>query len=95
MGRRTVFQTANHIEAALWGVVGLSFTAHAVATKRSGRASAIAALTFLLFGASDIVEANTGAWWRPWWLCCWKSACVLSMITLFVKHKRGHFRKPK
>ncbi len=63
-----MFQTANYVEAALWGVVGLFFIAHAVATKRSGRASAIAALTFLLFGASDIVEAKTGAWWRHWWL---------------------------
>jgi len=81
--------TANYVEAALWGVIGLIFLVHAIATKRSGRASAIAALAFVLFGVSDIVEAETGAWWRPWWLFCWKAACVLSMIALFVKHRRG------
>ena len=90
-----MFQTANYVEAALWCVVGLFFIAHAIATQRSGRASANAALTFLLFGASDIVEAKTAAWWRPWWLLCWKSACLLSMITLFVKHKRRTCRQLK
>jgi hypothetical protein len=29
---------------------------------------------------SDLVEARTGAWWKPWWLFVWKAACVLLML---------------
>ena len=62
-----MFETANYIEAALWAVIGLVFLV--VSMRRGGRrrVTALAAVTFLLFGGSDVVEVQTGAWWRPWW----------------------------
>jgi len=88
-----VFETANTIEAAFWVIVGLLFAACAIARRRAAGASAVAAVTFVLFGASDIVETTTGAWWKPWWLFCWKAACVLSMLILLAKYWRGDFRR--
>jgi hypothetical protein len=55
------------------------------AGKTSGRTRInrlITTLIFLLFGGSDIVEVQTGAWWSPWWLFVWKASCVLSMAIL-------------
>ncbi|MBE7458640.1 MAG: hypothetical protein KJ057_17160 [Phycisphaerae bacterium] len=42
-------------------------------------------MTFLAFGASDVVEADTGAWWRPWWLLAWKAACLAVLLTLLIR----------
>ena len=57
--------------------------------RRQGRASAAsAAVVFIAFGVSDIVETTTGAWWRPWWLLVWKGVCVLALLTLFVRWRR-------
>jgi hypothetical protein len=47
-------------------------------TKRG--ACAVLAVTFFVFGGSDVVEAHTGAWWQPWWLAVWKGACVLALV---------------
>jgi hypothetical protein len=85
-----LFEYANYGEAALWGLVGLTFGAYAV--RRAGatrRRRALAALTFLLFGLSDVVEVRTGAWWRPWWLLVWKAVCVLALVLLRAEYLRG------
>lgn len=86
------FTTSNYIEAALWAFIGLGFLVHAsraVGSKR--RTSLLAGVTFLLFGASDVVETTTGAWWRPWWLFAWKAACVVGFLALLA----GHLRRRK
>lgn len=76
-----LFRTANHVEACLWVVIGLAILIHAARTSRPRRTRAFfAAICFLLFGASDIVEAETGAWWRPWWLLLWKGACLIGIL---------------
>ena len=41
-----------------------------------------AAATLTLFGLSDIVEIQTGAWWQPWWLLVWKGACISGLVLL-------------
>jgi hypothetical protein len=81
-----LFEYANYGEAALWGLVGLTFAVYAV--RRAGatrRRCTLAALMFLLFGLSDVVEVRSGAWWRPWWLLVWKSLCVLIMLVLLTE----------
>ncbi len=88
------FQTANYVEAAVWMLVGALFGAFAII--RHGlirRRCALACAVFLLFGLSDVVEVRTGAWWRPWWLFCWKALCVLAMIGLLLEHLHRR-RKP-
>jgi hypothetical protein len=77
------FRTGNYAEAVLWMLVAAVFGVFAM--RRSGlarRRCAIAVVVFFLFGMSDVVEVQTGAWWRPWWLFTWKAFCVLAMLGL-------------
>jgi hypothetical protein len=41
------------------------------------------ACVLVAFGFSDVVEIQTGAWWRPWWLLVWKGACLLAMLGMW------------
>ena len=58
----------NVAEAGLW------FTLAGVVRWRGGPGSLVLAL--LVFGCTDGIEAQTGAWWRPWWLLVAKVACA-------------------
>lgn len=84
-----MFEIVNYIEAGLWGLFAVGF---AVRTRRAGEARGrclIAACAFLFFGLSDVVEAHTGAWWRPWWLLAWKASCLLVFLLLVIdRHRR-------
>ncbi len=84
-----LFSVGNYIEAAFWIVLGLVFGVVALRSAARRRAVALAALTFTVFGVSDLVEVQTGAWWRPWWLLVWKSACVVVLVALLVRHVRA------
>jgi hypothetical protein len=84
-----IYQKGNYIEAGIWGIFAMGFTQAAI--KNTGKIRIhriIAAVTFLLFGLSDIVEVQTGAWWQPGWLFLWKSLCVISMISLLILYTR-------
>lgn len=61
----------NCIEACVWAVLSV----FALARRRKPWRTALG-FTLLIFGASDVVEAHTGAWYHPWWLFVWKAACV-------------------
>ena len=79
-----IYVNGNYLEAFLWFCLAIGFAVNA--GKTSGRNKInrlITTLIFLLFGGSDIVEVQTGAWWSPWWLFVWKASCVLSMAILF------------
>ena len=77
------FQTGNYAEAVLWMIVAAVFAVYAIRTRGAARRRClIAILLFLFFGLSDVVEVQTGAWWRPWWLFAWKAACVAGMLWL-------------
>lgn len=83
--------TANLVEGIFWSGVGLCFAVSMLAPSVRGD-KGVAAATFALFGFSDFVEMQTGAWWTPWWLLAWKAVCVLVMAALFwryVRRKRG------
>jgi phosphotransferase system glucose/maltose/N-acetylglucosamine-specific IIC component len=78
-----IYVNGNYIESFLWFCFAIGFAVNA--GKTSGRTRIhrlITTLIFLLFGGSDIVEVQTGAWWSPWWLFVWKASCVLSMVIL-------------
>jgi hypothetical protein len=79
------FATSNYVEAALWGAIGIGFLFHTVLRRGNG-ASVITAITFLAFGGSDVVEAHTGAWWRPWWLLVWKGSCLSIFLALLWRY---------
>jgi len=90
------FQISNYIEAGLWISIGVGFAIAAVRRKGiaytgSGRSKCrIAAVHFILFGLSDLVEAHTGAWYRPLWLLLWKGACLVGFSILLLLYFREH-----
>lgn len=80
-----IYQKGNYIEAGIWGIFALGFGRNAWKTSGSVRQHRqMAAVTFFLFGLSDIIEVQTGAWWHPWWLFLWKSLCVISMVIVLI-----------
>src|SRR5438309_168451 len=83
------FVLSNHIEAGLWAAIGIGMLLMSV--KHRGvvrKGCVIAGITFVIFGGSDLVEATTGAWWRPWWLLAWKALCLLVFLILLVRYAR-------
>ena len=79
-----IYVNGNYLEALIWFVFAIGFAVNAEKTSGTTRINRlITTLIFLLFGGSDIVEVQTGAWWSPWWLFVWKASCVLSMAILF------------
>jgi hypothetical protein len=89
------FVLSNHIEAAFWCAIGLALLVSAARHLGAVRRDClVGAVTFVVFGISDWVEATTGAWWRPWWLFVWKSGCLLILLILLVRYARRR-RVPK
>ncbi|MCB1230017.1 MAG: hypothetical protein KDN19_07120 [Verrucomicrobiae bacterium] len=80
-------QLFNAGEAILWMALGALFLVRAIVA-RPHRIPWFAAVAFLAFGASDLVEIQTGAWWKPWWLLLWKAACIVGLFALWL-----HFRR--
>ena len=79
-----IYVNGNYLEALIWFLFAIGFAVNAGNTSGITRINRlITTLIFLLFGGSDIVEVQTGAWWSPWWLFVWKASCVLSMVILF------------
>jgi hypothetical protein len=75
------FQLANTLEAVLWWVLA-ALLLFAARTRPAWprRTLWLAVGTLVAFGISDLVETRTGAWYHPWWLLVWKSACVVLLI---------------
>jgi hypothetical protein len=76
----------NTVEALLWTVIAVTLFIMAHRHHDIRRTGIPAAVVFLLFAGSDVVEVQTGAWWRPWWLFAWKAACVVTLVTLTLSH---------
>jgi hypothetical protein len=88
-------KTGNLIEAGFWIVFGVGL---AIAGMRRGWAIArlglLSGTILVLFGVSDLVEASTGAWWRPWWLLTWKGTCLSGMVLCALKYRWISVREP-
>jgi hypothetical protein len=88
----------NRSEAALWfGLAGV-LAIRAAARRRVSCGGVLACAALVAFGASDLVEARTGAWWRPPWLAVWNAGCVLALSAALWLVKRGassHRRRPR
>ncbi len=79
----------NLIEAALWLVLGSVVFIYSWRQELRLRPTLrTLAITLVVFGTSDIVEARTGAWWKPWWLFVWKAACVLVLLLGLIHYYR-------
>lgn len=75
--------TFNALEACLWWAIagGLVWRRARWPADRRGPGWALV-LAFVAFGASDLIEVGTGAWWRPWPLLLLKAACVVAIAGL-------------
>lgn len=79
----------NYVEAVFWMVASFvawrSSRGMEPAKQKNAR---LASIALFLFGISDLVETQTGAWWRPWWLLIWKTSCVLALLICWWRHAR-------
>jgi hypothetical protein len=79
----------NWVEAALW--LGVSLIFLGLARKAEGprrRIFLILTAAFFVFALSDVIETQTGAWWRPAWLLVIKGGCILVLFGCF----RAYYR---
>lgn len=83
----------NAVEAALW--IGMAFVVVFFGRQPRRISTYLWSLTLFLFGISDIVELQTGAFWRPWWLLAWKAGCLATFLSLFAHHQRLKRARPE
>ena len=83
-----LFRYSNYAEAVLWMAIGAYVIVRA--RRRGGirPLHAVLAAALVLFGVSDLVETDTGAWWRPWWLLVWKGTCLLVFLIVFLVFRK-------
>lgn len=86
----------NVFEAVLWTALGVYAVVLATrsATRSEERSATrrllLIAVVFWIFAGSEVMETQTGAWWKPWWLAVWKGGCIAVLITLGTRHYRWH-----
>lgn len=74
----------NLIEAGVWFLLAVILFIHTLRRQRHLRGTLFLLVgTLAVFGGSDLVEARTGAWWKPWWLFVWKAAGAAGVALLF------------
>jgi hypothetical protein len=77
------FQLANRLEMLVWLGVALGLAWLTWRRRVPRWPGGLGAAVLVAFGASDLVEADTGAWWTPWWLLLWKAGCIAMLVALF------------
>lgn len=81
--------TFNFYEAILWFIIAIYLTASAFLNKPKKpyqKNLIIVALLFFAFGVSDLIEIQTGAWWKPLGLLILKGGCILGFIFCFFRY---------
>ena len=73
----------NAVEACVWWLLASVLMGIGWRNTTYRRHCLQAAGVLVAFGFSDVVEIQTGAWWRPWWLLVWKGACLLAMLRMW------------
>ena len=79
----------NFYEAILWFIIGLALLATAIFDKSKSLYKAnliVSAFFFFAFGISDLIEMQTGAWWRPFGLLILKGTCIVGFLFCFVRY---------
>jgi hypothetical protein len=76
----------NACEAVLWMVVAIAVAVRYVrrgTASRTRRVAIVTAVFLVLFGVSDVIEMQTGAWWRPPGLLALKAFCLIGLVVCF------------
>ena len=89
-------KTGNLIEAVFWLLVSLVLLLKAMRAEGAlRRIFSVLAGAFLVFSVSDVIESQTGAWWKPVWLLILKTACMLVFFFGFREYYRVTKRSEK
>jgi succinate-acetate transporter protein len=87
-------KTGNLVEAVFWMLVTVVILVKAIrAAVPSRRIFFILSAAFFVFSISDIIESQTGGWWKPFWLLLMKTGCIAVFLFGFreyyriIKHK--------
>ena len=84
----------NQCEAVLWLVVALIFLLKSCRARPPlRRVFIILGATFFVFSMTDVIEAQTGAWWEPPWLIVLKAACVATLVWGFRRYYRVRMKR--
>jgi hypothetical protein len=78
-------QWFNFGEALWWMALAAVLLFRARIPSRSRMSALAASAWFFLFGISDLIEIHTRAWFRPWPLLLFKTACVLALVLLLFR----------
>lgn len=79
----------NAFESILWLVIAITLLLLIRSRPPMKGRLLLAALGFFAFSGTDMVEMQTGAWWKPWWLFVWKAACVILLLSVGIYHYRS------
>jgi len=91
----------NSIEALVWSTIGILLlsSSQKLAVNSPKKDVVVLGILFVAFGASDVVEVYSGAWWKPWWLLTWKTLNAIGLLyftgKLYVAERAGGHRNEK
>ncbi|MEA1925635.1 MAG: hypothetical protein U9M90_00110 [Patescibacteria group bacterium] len=88
------FKTFNFIEGIYWLFLGIFvLTLLKIIPRKYKKLALFTSLILVLFGITDFIEINTGAYWMPWWLLIWNIFCISGLIlslVWYIKLKFSH-----
>jgi hypothetical protein len=79
----------NQGEAVLWLLIAATLLARPIRKLVGTFWRWLLPICFVVFGVSDVIEAQTGAWWHPWWLFVMKALCVLGFLGAVLQAKKS------
>ena len=79
----------NSFESVLWLVISITLLRQAFRQPNLKGRLLLSAFGLFAFAGTDVVEMQTGAWWRPWWLFAWKAACMMLLVGVGIYHYRS------
>ena len=103
MGNFELYSAAglNSVEALVWVTIGvlLLLSFKKLAANSPKKDGVVLGILFVAFGASDVVEVYSGAWWRPWWLLIWKTLNATGLLyftgKLYIAERADRHRNEK
>jgi len=79
----------NGAEAGVWFAIGIGcWVASFRSPAKYKKTLLVAAVAFLVFGVSDVLEILTAGTGMPWWLWAMKILCVLCLAGCYFAYRR-------